>query len=528
MGLGDGLAAERVVAAGDQRTMRAMGLLAGLVALGLVLRFWHLGTWGLEGDEIFTLRDSLAPRLTNPRPLLYLLNYLLVRPTVGLNELGLRLLPALFGVLAIPTVYFIGRRLVGSRAALFAALLVALSPIHIYQSQYARYWSLTFLLSAAYPFAIYYGLRDHSARWLVSGAVLAVLAVLAHPVAILPAGGVIVYYLQGVRRDDLARIWSKPLLRWIGVALLVVGLILLVRSFSMLQNWIHSHDVKSGPRERLLDRVPDGLRQLRNLLNYVDNLTLPVTLSAVLGFSALAAGRNRASALLLFWVALAPVAIITLISFRTPISTNYFLPAAPAVFLAAGAFLARLAEVDVGIRPRWLLPALVTIIVVAGGLPTVISQYRDGRRYDFRGAAQWLKPRMTPGDLVYSEQYPVMRHYLGQQAQALSFDTTALEGSTQRFDRSRQADALWIVAPAPSHAFRVNLRKGGLLTWIYQNCQLRNTLGRARVDVRQYYLQIYRCPPEASPEATPVESGSGIRRDSAGRGSRPLRDSTSR
>src|SRR3954470_17033805 len=157
MGLGNGLAGEPSLAAGDQRTRRAMWLLAGLVVLALILRLWHLGAWGLEGDEIFTLRDSREPRLSNPRPLLYLLNYLLIRPTFGLNELGLRILPAFFGVLAIPTVYFVGRRLVGSRAALFAALLVALSPIHIYQSQYARYWSLVFLLSAAYPFAIHFG-----------------------------------------------------------------------------------------------------------------------------------------------------------------------------------------------------------------------------------------------------------------------------------------------------------------------------------------------------------------------------------
>jgi len=358
--------------------------------------------------------------------------------------------------------------------------------------------------------------------------VLGVLAVLAHPVALLPIAGVILFHLLAVQREDWARLWKKPLLRWIGIVLVVVGLILLVRSFSILQNWIYSHDMKTGPRERLFDRTPDGLRQLLNLLNYVDNLTLAVALSAVLGFSTLVSGRNRSVALLLFWVAVAPVAIIVLISFRTPVSINYFLPGAPAVFLAAGVFLAHLTDVDAGVRPRWLLPALVTVIVIAGGLPTVISQYRDGRRYDFRGAAQWLKSRITPDDLVFSEQYPVMRHYLGPQAQALSFDTTGLEGSALRLDKPGQADALWIVAPAPSHAFRVNLRKGGLLAWIYQNCQLQNTLGKARMDVRQYYLQIYRCPPDPSPDMTPVESGSSSRREPAGPGSRPLRDRTSR
>ncbi len=60
---------------------------------------------GTRGDELYTLRDSLHPQLRNPRPLLYLLNYFLVRPLLPLDEFGLRVLPALFGVLAMPALY---------------------------------------------------------------------------------------------------------------------------------------------------------------------------------------------------------------------------------------------------------------------------------------------------------------------------------------------------------------------------------------------------------------------------------------
>ncbi|HWN17747.1 MAG TPA: hypothetical protein VNO19_02415, partial [Gemmatimonadales bacterium] len=53
-------------------------LLTGIIVLAALLRFWRLGAWGLEGDEIFTLRDSLAPAFDNPRPLIYFLNYYLI------------------------------------------------------------------------------------------------------------------------------------------------------------------------------------------------------------------------------------------------------------------------------------------------------------------------------------------------------------------------------------------------------------------------------------------------------------------
>src|SRR5919112_625700 len=121
-------------------------ILAVLVALAVVLRFWRLGDWNFEATEMFTLRDSVRPQWTNPRPLGYLLTYYLVLPFRPLDELGLRLLPAIFGVLAVPAIYLVTRRLAGARAALFAALLVAVSPLQVFYSQFARYWSLVFLL----------------------------------------------------------------------------------------------------------------------------------------------------------------------------------------------------------------------------------------------------------------------------------------------------------------------------------------------------------------------------------------------
>ena len=66
------------VSGSRQRT--AAVLLAVLVVAAFVLRFLRLGHWGLDIDEIFMRRDSIHPRLTNPRPLLYFVNPYLVLP----------------------------------------------------------------------------------------------------------------------------------------------------------------------------------------------------------------------------------------------------------------------------------------------------------------------------------------------------------------------------------------------------------------------------------------------------------------
>ncbi len=184
-----------------------------------------------------------------------------------------------------------------------------------------------------------------------------------------------------------------------------------------------------------------------------------------------------------------------------PVSTFYLVPPIPAVFFAARRLL-RPAESagEWELRPRWLLPAAAAVIVIAAGAPTLISQYRDGRRYDYRAMTHWLAPQLQPGDLIFSDQPKVIDHYLPDlEADYLRADPTPLGQSLVRA-RLQAGKTLWIVSPAPAHAFRTNPRLGTLRGWIYANCQLRNTFGVGRVDFRQYHLQVFRCPTTPPPD----------------------------
>jgi uncharacterized membrane protein len=494
-----------------------------LLAAGL--RFARLGDWGLEGDEIFTLRDSVTPRLNNPRPLLYFLNHYVVGSFLPLDEFGLRLLPALFGVLAIPAVYFVVRRLVGTRAALFSALFVAVSGLHIYQSQYARYWSLVFLLSSIYPYAIYLGFRERNRRALAFGLLTGVLAVLAHPASVLLIGGVGLWLLvTHPPREHLAQLWSQKSVRT--GALLVVILLGAIawRYVPILRNWILLRP-RHQPTEHLL-HLPSGpgVQQIGLVLSYMEGLTLPMVLTGALGIYLLwQQKRDRPLALLLMCLFIFPVAFILLLSFRTAVGTTYILPTAPIFFIGTGVFLDRLAGVDWGMRPRWLPSATVAAIMIAAGLPTLISQYRDGRRNDFRGAAEWLDEHLAPGDVVYSDQYRVLAHYLRKaKVEQLAADTVPLIRSVQSLNQTGPAGALWIVVPYSSKGgHRTNPRLGSLKQWIYDNCQLRNAVGVARLDFRQNELQIYRCPPAFSAEGPRRGTAATLPLEKVDRGSDP-------
>lgn len=487
------------LASGRPHRFTAGVLLAALTVLAFALRFWRLGVWSYDSDEVFMLRDSLNPSLTNPRPLMYFLNHYLVAPLLPLDEFGLRLLPAIFGVLAIPVFYLVARRLVGIRAALFGALLMTLNPLHIYDSQFGRYWSLVFLLAAVYPYAIYVGLRDRNRGALALGLVTGVLASLAHPACVILVGGLLLWMLPTyVRRERLAHLWGQRSVRWGALVAVILAGAIAVRFIPILQSWLyHDTPVEKGV---FLLHLPNkgGMRQISFLLAFVESLTLPLVLIGVVGIWLLWQRRDRPLALLLVSLFVFQLTFILLVMLRSPVSSFYLLPAVPVFFIGAGAFLDRLAAVEWHFRPNWLLSATVTTIVISAGAPTVISQYLDGRRWDFRGVARWLEGRVGSEDLIFSDQPSVLAHYLpGTTVRRLLADTARLEQSVRTLDQAGRGGVLWVVTPARSHAFRTNPNLGRFNRWTYDHCQLRNSAGRGRVDFRQQYLLVFRCPPEA-------------------------------
>ena len=128
----------------------------GLVLLASLVRFGTLGAKSFWGDEISTVdlvHRSLGHMLTgignleSTPPLYYLASWLWVQ-IVPATEVGIRALPALFGVALVPVTYWIGRELADERAATISAALVACNPFLVWYSQEARAYSLLALLSA--------------------------------------------------------------------------------------------------------------------------------------------------------------------------------------------------------------------------------------------------------------------------------------------------------------------------------------------------------------------------------------------
>jgi hypothetical protein len=329
--------------------------------------------------------------------------------------------------------------------------------------------------------------------------VAGILGVMAHPVAVLLVGGLFLWLLTSyVRLDQLSRLWQQKAVRWATLIVVLLGIAIAIRYVPLLRNWISERDTGKGGQFLLHIPSRPGLKQLILLLGFVDTVTIPVVLGGLVGIYLLWQ-RNPPLARLLTCLWIFPVAFIFLVSFRTAVSTVYMIPAAPVFFIGAGVFLDRLAGIEWKLRPRWLIAATVMAIMLTHDAPTLISQYRDGRRWDFRGAARWLEQQRTPGDVIYSDQYQVLQHYLpAAEVLRLRGDAEPVVASSRELWGAGGKNVLWVVMPGPSHAFRTNPNLGTLKGWLYGHCQLRNTIGVGRLDFRQNLLQIYRCPPEAA------------------------------
>ncbi|MEA2349808.1 MAG: mannosyltransferase [Thermoleophilaceae bacterium] len=161
-------------------------LLAAVVA-GAAIRFATLDVqsfWIDEGYTVRMLRGDLGglidgvPRTEQTPHLYYVLAWLWTRP-FGTGEVGVRSFSALLGVLTIPVVFLLGRRLVSERAGAVAAALTAFCPLLVWYSQEARSYALLVLL-AALSMLLFLRARDERPRGLLLWATVSALALATH------------------------------------------------------------------------------------------------------------------------------------------------------------------------------------------------------------------------------------------------------------------------------------------------------------------------------------------------------------
>lgn len=382
--------------ASDRRTNPwADAALLFLLAYGL--RLVGLGTEPFWTDELFSLYWSQrgqefiwgAARAHETNPPLHYAFLNLWIALVGTSEFLVRLPAATASALAVPVTYALGRTLIGRRAGLLGAVLLALSPIAITHGQEARGYPFVMLANIVALLAIArhwrWGQHALGARRLLWPAVFAlavVLAVQLHFTAIL-------FALAAFGAIGLMLLFTRPfplteMLIWIGAGLAValVSLLQLLDALALTAapgtNWIWP----LGPWT-LGVFLSDFVAGSRAPMKYL-GLAASVPVYALIGLTLLRhPPERRAGWIVLILTPALFVALLIGISLVRPLMISRYglWLVVPVCLLAAHAVLAW----------RGALRVLAIAVVLFGWGTGFVYHLRDAPRDDWRRLAAALE-----------------------------------------------------------------------------------------------------------------------------------------
>jgi 4-amino-4-deoxy-L-arabinose transferase-like glycosyltransferase len=138
------------------RVSRTSQLVIAVTVVGALLRFVALGHQSFWYDEALTVQevrlpfsamlDAVARQETTP-PLYFVIAWAWTH-AFGSDEFGIRSLSAVMGVAAIPLAYAATNAIIGRRAAVATAALLAVNPMQVWYAQEARAYAMLVALCA--------------------------------------------------------------------------------------------------------------------------------------------------------------------------------------------------------------------------------------------------------------------------------------------------------------------------------------------------------------------------------------------
>jgi hypothetical protein len=296
-----------------------------------------------------------------------------VKDTVGLSEMWMRLPVLLAGIGALVVIPLMARRGVGRAASTSLAWLLAVSPLHVFLSRFARPYAISLLLVTAGALALARWWEGGGAKWGTVGAAGFVLAPYFHLSALPPVLAVLgLGLLDAARGRETSARRPRELVRL--VAMMILGLALSVGVPLAVDHAALTY--KTGHAALGVSTLVGSLELLTGTAR-IPLLALLATLSLA-GGVVLARDRLRLLALLSALALAGPAAILLArpAGVEEPIvAVRYCIAALPAALLLVAVALARAEERmrAHGIPcPHGILTALtVAALVLAGPLPRI-------------------------------------------------------------------------------------------------------------------------------------------------------------
>jgi mannosyltransferase len=379
-------------------------LLIALTLIGAVLRFVNLGFNSLWLDEAstYTFASMSIPGIWaataggefNP-PLFYWIEHLML--VFGNNEIILRFVPALCGVLTIPLMYWVGKEFVDRNVGIVAAAACTFSPFLIFYSQEARAYSMgLFFITFAMVFFLKALRTNNATHWALFGA-LSALAYWTHFYTLVITGTLVLYaiFVKAMEwKEDLRSL--KPVI--IGAATFVImSLPLLVLTLQLF-----AKRTSGGPTFGIQGAgiISETFRQLSGFSELVMLLFLILFVIGII--QALLLDRNKG--IFLLALTILPFVISWFLSYKIPMQPRYLIILAPVYFVGIALLYKPVYSL---LSSRKIVYAVMALLVVLSvTTPFFVGYYSSYSKEDWRGFAGQMRQAAKPGDtLVFVPGY---------------------------------------------------------------------------------------------------------------------------
>lgn len=465
--------------------------LAAVLLLAAALRIYGLFEWPLEQDELYTVRDSLGFNIAvhYKRPLYFLLQHVILQ-TLPPSVPVLRTMPFMFGVAGVLATWYLAKHAFGTTAALVSALLVAVAPWHIYASQFARYWTLVYLLAALTYLLLLKGLDDDRPRTHLLTLLILLLGAFTHPTFAFPVAGVVIglllvskdgqFKLSWPTRRAWTYLWGPVL------ALGTVGIVVLAAAGEGALSFRTTRDLTSVARV-----VP----------SIVEWLSPVLVIAAVLGAIHQALSRrttDRRWSVMTVLGCVVGLGLLLAMSALNDVYNIYFTAALPLVFVTIGGLVQRL-EKSSTIRSPAVAVGCAAVLIAAM-LPGTVSHLSDGTRFDYRPVFEYIRKSGDEQRPVVGWPAVVHRHY----AADLPYKRLRLDPEFLQATLEAEGN-FWLILRKRRYGI-VGSPSYQVLRWIGGNCKEVREFFRPRIDYREYRLQLYSCG-KATPAPEPDALG---------------------
>jgi len=411
------------------KTNKVILALLLILALASFLRIYDLGTESLWYDEVHSIRVSgqnfvsvIRGAAVGKHTPLYFIGLHFWTGFLGDSEVSLRSPSAIFGILSVLIIYWVGCALFNRKVGLISSLLSAISLFHIHYSQEARPYSLLLLLSLL-SFLFFIKILKQDKKWHYPCYLLCnILLCYTHIFGLFTIAAQIFFLLLFWAKYKLQRLKLLCVQEAAIVAILPLALLLGHVTISLMQHgfWIPEPALSSiwntiyafcGSRYSLVViflclvviapfsiRKMEGRWLLRRPLESLKGISRNIKPEAIEEF-----------VLLAIWLFLPLVLAFAISKITTPLYvTRYLIGASPALYLLVAKGLSEL-----NIR-KVIYPILIIIVILSS--PGLANYYTKVNKAQWREVAGLVELNSRENDVAIfcAGQIPFNYYYHGE------------------------------------------------------------------------------------------------------------------